>query len=129
MDRYDLQNRYLDLTRIQLPSLGRTRGWVVTEDHCFMRIVLDHVFADCWYNHLDRRLRAYKQLNGTQLAQAVGIAEHMCQADGQTIEQMNAVPRMAGQAGSPNRQAPPATAVEDVIRRLLAGECQGRLLR
>ncbi|MEM6855757.1 MAG: hypothetical protein AAF593_15220 [Planctomycetota bacterium] len=90
MDRYDLQNRYLDLTRIQLPSLGRTRGWVVTEDHCFMRIVLDHVFADCWYHHLDRRLRAYKQLNDTQLAQAVGIAEHMCQADDQTIAQMNA---------------------------------------
>ncbi len=90
MDRYDLQNRYLDLTRVTLPSLGRTRGWVVKEDHCFMRIVLDHLFADCWYNHLDRRLRAYKQLNDTQLAQAVAIAERMSRADDKTISRMNA---------------------------------------
>ncbi|MEM1110003.1 MAG: hypothetical protein AAGH99_15065 [Planctomycetota bacterium] len=89
MDRYDLQNRYLDLTRVTLPSLGRTRNWVVKEDHCFMRIVLDHVFADCWYNHLDRRLRAYKQLNDTQLAQAVAIAERMAKADAEAIDRMN----------------------------------------
>ncbi|MEM9418414.1 MAG: hypothetical protein AAGA25_05065 [Planctomycetota bacterium] len=90
MDRYDLQDRYLDLTRVILPSLGRTRGWVIKEDHCFMRIVLDHVFADCWYNHIDKRLRAYKQLNDTQLAQAVAIAEQMAKADSATIDVMNA---------------------------------------
>ena len=89
-DRYDLQTRYLDLTQVVLPSLGRTRGWPVTEDHCFMRIVLDHVFGDRWYNHLDRRLRAYKQLNNTKLAQAVSIAEKMSHADNETIEKMNA---------------------------------------
>ncbi|MBB6430961.1 hypothetical protein [Algisphaera agarilytica] len=89
MDRYDLQDRYLDLTRVILPSLGRTRGWVIKEDHCFMRIVLDHVFADCWYNHVDKRLRAYKQLNDTQLAQAVAIAEQMTKADSATIDAMN----------------------------------------
>ena len=90
MDRYELQDRYLDLTRIVLPSLGRTRGWVITEDHCFMRVVLDHVFGDCWYNHLERRLRAYKQLNDTQLSLAVSIAERMSKADADTIAQMNA---------------------------------------
>ncbi|MEM6458846.1 MAG: hypothetical protein AAF710_05585 [Planctomycetota bacterium] len=89
MDRYDLQNRYLDLTRVVLPSLGRTRGWPIHEDHCFMRVVLDHVFADCWYHHLDRRLRAYKQLNDTQLAQAVAIAERMSKSDEATVAAMN----------------------------------------
>ena len=89
MDRYDLQTRYLDLTRTILPSLGRTRGWVAQEGHCFMRIVLDHVFADCWYNHVDKRLRAYKQLNSTQLAQAVAIAERMAIADAESISRMN----------------------------------------
>lgn len=89
MDRYELQDRYLDLTRAVLPSLGRTRGWPITEDHCFMRIVLDHVFHDCWYNHVDKRLRAYKQLNDTQLAQAVAIAEEMRRADAATIDKMN----------------------------------------
>ena len=89
MDRYDLQDRYLDLTRVVLPSLGRTRNWVIDQDHCFMRVVLDHVFADCWYNHLDRKLRAYKQLNDSQLSLAVSIAERMSQADPETIAAMN----------------------------------------
>jgi hypothetical protein len=89
MNRTALTDRYLDLTRVVLPSLGRTRGWVIREDHCFMRVVLDHLFADCWYRHLDRKLRAYRQLTDTQLAQAVAIAERMSQADAAEIEAMN----------------------------------------
>lgn len=89
MTRTQLENRYLDLTRVVLPSLGRTRHWPITEDHCFRRVVLDHVFADCWYNHLDRRLRAYRSLNDTQLAQAVAVAERMALADVDTVRQMN----------------------------------------
>lgn len=79
-DRYELQARYLDLVRVELPHAARTdRGgrWCVTEDHCFMRIVLDHVCGGCWYDHLDRRLVGYKQLSVQQLARAVELAEAM----------------------------------------------------
>lgn len=56
LHRYELQDRYLELTRVELPAEARRRDWVVIEDHCFMRIILDRLFGDCWYNHLDRRL-------------------------------------------------------------------------
>ncbi len=54
-----------------------------------MRVVLDHVFADCWYNHLDRKLRAYKQLNDSQLSLAVSIAEKISRAESATVAEMN----------------------------------------
>jgi hypothetical protein len=62
MHRYELQDRYLELTRAELPAKARLGRWVVTNDHCFMRILLDQLFQGCWYDHLDRRLVAYKQL-------------------------------------------------------------------
>ena len=42
-----------------------------------MRIALDHVFGGCWYDHLDRRLVAYKQLSAAQLGEAVRLCERM----------------------------------------------------
>jgi hypothetical protein len=72
--RYVLQDQYLELTRVTLPSVARANGWSVTEDHCFMRIVLDQLFDDCWYRHLDKRLVAYKQLSDDQLAVAIDLA-------------------------------------------------------
>ncbi|MEM8781974.1 MAG: hypothetical protein AAGE65_03870 [Planctomycetota bacterium] len=76
-DRYDLQARYLELTRVELPAAARRDGWPIREDHCFMRIILDALFGGCWYDHLDRRLRAYKQLDETQLRDAVALGEQM----------------------------------------------------
>lgn len=87
--RYELQDRYLELTRIELPALGRVRNWCVKEDHCFMRILLDRLFGDCWYNHLDRRLTAYKQLNDQQLRKCIGMAEHLIECDEGTLAAWN----------------------------------------
>ena len=88
-DRYLLQDRYLDLTRTILPAEARRHGWTVREDHCFMRIILDHLFSDCWYNHLDCRLTAYKQLNVEQLQRAVELAEHLLRDGERLINAMN----------------------------------------
>ena len=46
-------------------------------NHCFARIVLDNLFQSCWYDHLSRKVPAYKQLNSTQLAEAIALAESM----------------------------------------------------
>jgi hypothetical protein len=89
-DRYLLQERYLDLTRVALPAEARRHGWTLRHDHCFMRIILDHLFSDCWYNHLDRRLTAYKQLNVAQLQQAIELAENLLRAGEQLVKAMNA---------------------------------------
>ena len=37
--RYALQDRYLELTRTQMPAEARKRGWVATFDRCFVRII------------------------------------------------------------------------------------------
>ena len=89
-DRYALQARYLELTRELLPARAARDGDLpIRFDHCFMRIVLDHVFEDSWYRHLDRKLRAYKQLTDAQLTRAVDIAERMLAADAETVHAMN----------------------------------------
>jgi hypothetical protein len=73
--RYILQERYLELTKATLPAKAKSCGWSLSDDHCFMRVVLDQLFEDCWYNHLDKRLVAYKQLNERQLHVAIALAE------------------------------------------------------
>ena len=85
--RYELRDRYLELTRVELPAEARKRGWPVTEDHCFMRILLDRLFGDCWYHHLDTRLTAYKQLNDKQLRRCIAMAEQLLAADVNVLQQ------------------------------------------
>ena len=91
-DRYELQQRYLDLVRVELPHAARTSEggrWCVIEDHCFMRIILDHLFNACWYEHLDKRLAAYKQLDNRQLTEAIRLAERMLRDGPRVAESMN----------------------------------------
>ncbi|MEM8668086.1 MAG: hypothetical protein AAGG48_11250 [Planctomycetota bacterium] len=81
LHRYELQDRYLELMRIELPGEARRKRWIITEDHCFMRIILDRLFGDCWYNHLDKRLTAYKQLNDAQLRECISMAQQILNGD------------------------------------------------
>ncbi|MEM8733119.1 MAG: hypothetical protein AAGG44_02790 [Planctomycetota bacterium] len=87
--RYELQDRYLELTRAELPTLALQRGWEIKEDHCFMRIILDRLFHGCWYHHLDVRLTAYKQLNEAQLRTCISLAEELMNGDAETLSSWN----------------------------------------
>ncbi|MEM6329974.1 MAG: hypothetical protein AAF790_06985 [Planctomycetota bacterium] len=88
-DRYLLQERYLELTRELLPREAVRRDWRVRNDHCFMRILLDHACGGCWYDHLDRRLRAYKQLNTARLRTAVRLGEEMLAGGEAVVDRLN----------------------------------------
>ena len=70
-----LKDKYTHLINHQLPALARQAPMPVRFNHCFARIVLDNLFEDCWYNHLSRKQPAYKQLNETQLIEAIAIAQ------------------------------------------------------
>jgi hypothetical protein len=74
VDRADLESRWLHLTRKTLPALAAARAWPVSADHCFQRILLDHVVGGCWYDHVARR-PAYRHLAADALAQAVAAGE------------------------------------------------------
>ena len=60
-----------------LPNLANQRRFPVRFNHCFQRIILDNLFGRCWYEVLDRRQPAYKQLTEAQLEQAIQIAEQI----------------------------------------------------
>ncbi|TKD50864.1 GCN5-related N-acetyltransferase [Sphingomonas baiyangensis] len=69
-----MEARWLDLTRRTLPGLAQERGWPVTADHCFQRILLDAACGGCWYDHVEGR-PAYARADAALLARAVALAE------------------------------------------------------
>jgi proline racemase len=75
--REHLVARYRALVREELPAAARRDGWVLREDHCFGRVLLDDAAGGCWYDVLDRRRTAFLQLTDAQLAQAVALAERL----------------------------------------------------
>ena len=79
---------YMRLTKEVLPSLAKSdlRDWPVSEDHCFQRIVLDHVCGGVWYEHLDRP--AYKHLTDDQARTAVELCQNIIEGRANLI-QMN----------------------------------------
>ena len=71
----NLVSVYMYLSKEVLPTIARScqRNWPVSADHCFHRIVLDHVFGGVWHEYLDRP--AYKNLTKDQAQRAVKLCE------------------------------------------------------
>ena len=86
-----LREIYLNLTGRILPQLAEEGGWVIVRDHCFQRVVLDNVFEDTWYNHLDKDgdNPAYKQLSKSELISAIRISKKMERNGGKFVEKLN----------------------------------------
>jgi hypothetical protein len=66
--RRELIAAYKHLINTDLPLTYKSP---VRYNHCFNRIILDWIFKDCWYNHLDRSATAISQLNDQQISVAV----------------------------------------------------------
>ncbi len=77
MSRDDTERAYLALVKERLPARAREQRWVLRLDHCFGRVLLDHAVGGCWYDALDRRRPAYRQLDDAQLAGAVALGERL----------------------------------------------------
>ena len=88
MDRPALEARWLDLTRRELPALAATRGWPVSADHCFQRILLDHAVGGRWYDHVAGR-PAYRHVALDRLAGAVALGDAVV-ADDADLHALNA---------------------------------------
>ena len=76
-DRERLITRYRELVQRELPAAARRDGWVLRDDHCFGRVLLDDAVGGRWYDVLDRRRTAFLQLSDVQLQRAVGLAERL----------------------------------------------------
>ncbi len=90
-DTEGLRELYMDFTSRILPQLAREGKWTITEDHCFQRVVLDNVFEDMWYRHLDKNSEkpAYKQLSKKELISAVRISREMERKGKSYVERLN----------------------------------------
>ena len=90
-DRAALLTRYRELVLDQLPRRARAERWVVTADHCFGRIVLDHAVGGRWYDVLDRRRSpAFAQLDDAQLRAAVDVAERIAAEGDPLLRELDA---------------------------------------
>ena len=65
------------LRRLFPSRAARAEGWVLREDHCFGRVLLDDAVGACWYDVLDRRRTAFRQLSDEQLAGAVALGDRL----------------------------------------------------
>jgi hypothetical protein len=88
-DITDRRERYRTLVDERLPAAARQAGtWPVRHDHCFARVVLDNVFQDEWYDHVDGR-PAYEHLSANELETAIGLAERMVGRGAPLVEELN----------------------------------------
>ncbi|MEX8548857.1 MAG: hypothetical protein V5804_14770 [Mucilaginibacter sp.] len=71
-----LTNRYKQLLNQILPA-SFTKP--VRYNHCFNRIILDWLFQDVWYRHLDQSKTAISQLDKMQLQKMVERMEQWLQ--------------------------------------------------
>lgn len=74
--RAELEERWLDLTRRELPARARAERWALREDHCFQRVLLDAACGGRWYDSVAGR-PAYRHLDEPRLAAAVALAERL----------------------------------------------------
>eukprot|EP00873_Tetraselmis_striata_P020924 jgi/Tetstr1/441188/TSEL_029445.t1 len=89
--RAELEKMYTQLTKVELPSLARDNRWPLRLDHCFMRVLLDNTFEDCWYNHLDRKVGALRSIPDDKLTDAVQIGERIrADTSGDVLRTLNA---------------------------------------
>jgi len=66
----------------------RSEDWPIHLDHCFGRVVLDNLFEDEWYSHVDGR-PAYTHLSQGELQQAIEIADRMLERGRPAVEELN----------------------------------------
>jgi hypothetical protein len=72
--RAALERAWLTLTGVTLPALAAARGWPVSADHCFQRILLDAAVGGVWYTAVARR-PAYRHIDVALLGEAVRLGQ------------------------------------------------------
>jgi hypothetical protein len=86
---FELRADYKRKVNEELPEKAQSSdGWPIHLDHCFGRVVLDNLFEDEWYSHIDGR-PAYENLTQDELKQAIEIADKMLSEGKPAVEELN----------------------------------------
>lgn len=85
----ELRNTFKTLINDILPATYQSP---VRFNHCFNRVILDWLFGDAWYHHLDKKKTAISQLNEEQLQSAIArMHEWMTQHDSLIRDNQNSL--------------------------------------
>lgn len=88
-DISELREEYDRKVNEQLPERAQSSdGWPIHLDHCFGRVVLDNLFEDEWYDHVDGR-PAYENLSPEELRKAIAIADQMLKEGQPVVTELN----------------------------------------
>jgi len=88
-DLSQLRAEYTTKVNHELPERAQSAdGWPIHLDHCFGRVVLDNLFGDEWYEHVDGR-PAYEHLSQSELQDAIAIADRMLDEGSTAVEELN----------------------------------------
>lgn len=88
-DLSQLRAAYTRKVNEELPARARNGdGWPIHLDHCFGRVVLDNLFGDEWYGHIDGR-PAYEHLSRSELQDAIEIADRMLTEGQSAVAELN----------------------------------------
>lgn len=88
-DLSQLRAEYTRKVNEELPERARNGdGWPIHLDHCFGRVVLDNLFGDEWYGHIDGR-PAYEHLSRSELQDAIEIADRMLTEGRSAVAELN----------------------------------------
>ena len=84
-----LRETYRRKVTEELPRAARDAGdWPIRLDHCFGRVVLDDLFEDEWYDHVDGR-PAYEALSEAELRAAIETADRMLAGGRPVVAELN----------------------------------------
>ena len=106
-DREALLRRYRELVDRELPARAARDGWSLRLDHCFGRVLLDAAVGRCWYEVLDRRSPAYRQLDDARLVRTVELAERLLREGDPLLRELDAR-SLAWRGKAPKRVRGPA---------------------
>jgi hypothetical protein len=88
-DISELRAEYNRKVNESLPDRAQNaNGWPIHLDHCFGRVVLDNLFEDEWYDHVDGH-PAYENLSPQELREAIRIADRMLEGGPSVAEELN----------------------------------------
>lgn len=88
-DISDLREEYDRKVHERLPERAQvSEEWPIAHDHCFGRVVLDTLFEDEWYSHVDGR-PAYEHLSPAELREAIAIADQLLEGGRPVVTELN----------------------------------------
>ena len=82
------KDRLRQLANQEFPAAAKAGRYPIVLNHCFLRVVYDHIFEDKWQRKLTNGKPAIHQLSERQLDRAITVGEAMTK-DKALTEQLN----------------------------------------